>query len=67
MRSSLRAFAAAAVVASTTGLLLASATPATALCQKVEMEWHEVYNGPFGYVRVPVPSHVETIGCVTGA
>lgn len=64
MRSSLRALAATAVVAALTAVQFASAAPAAALCQKIEMEWHEVYNGPFGYIQVPVPSHVETIGCV---
>lgn len=65
MRLSLRAFAAAAVLASTTGLLAASSAPASASCSPIGWEDHTVYNGPFGWIHVPVPNEVRPFGCPT--
>lgn len=64
MRSSLRAFAAAVLVAATTSVVVAStATPASAVCSPFGWEWHTVYSGPFGHLQAPVPNEFNWTDC----
>lgn len=56
MRLSLRALAATAAVAS--GFLAVSAAPVSAFCLPVQSEWHVIYDGDFGHVRVPMPTKI---------
>lgn len=66
MRSTLRAFAAATLVASAAAVgIAASATPASAACSPFGWEWHTVYSGPFGHVQAPVPNEFDWDDCPT--